>query len=125
VARNWTIGDVIRKERVERGWNQERLGREAEKYALRESDVAINKNTVSKVENEPYSSELGTVWRLLAALSLTFAEVEQRIDPPFIETKETGTAHADRPEFPRITAADRKRERLAAAKEDRRLKARR
>lgn len=83
---DWTIGDVIRKERDARGWNQIKLGQEAGRYVLKRSDKPINKNTVSKVEKQPYSSKLGTVWRLLATLGLTFSEVEQRLSKaPFIE----------------------------------------
>jgi transcriptional regulator with XRE-family HTH domain len=79
---DFTIGDVVRKERQKRKWNQERLGKEAERFALRDGDRPINKSTVSKVEKNPYSSELGTVWRLLAALGLTFSDVERRLGSP-------------------------------------------
>lgn len=83
----WTIGDVIRKERDARGWSQTRLGEEAEQIVLGGSPpTRINKSTVSKVENDPYTSELGTVWRLLAALDLTFTDVERRIgSPPYVK----------------------------------------
>lgn len=85
VPTEFTLGDVIRKARVARRWSQGKLGEEATKFPLRADDIRINKNTVSKVEREPYSSELGTVWRLIAALGLTFAEIEKRVDPPFVE----------------------------------------
>lgn len=79
----WTIGDVIRKARIARHWSQTKLGTEAASYQIGGGTFPINKSTVSKVEKDPYSSELGTVWRLLAALRLTFAEVEGRIGAPF------------------------------------------
>jgi len=85
VAGAFTLGDVIRKARIDRRWNQARLGVEAAKFKLREDDVAINKSTVSKVEKAPYTSEFGTIWRLLAALNLKFADVENRVGHPFIE----------------------------------------
>lgn len=87
---NWpvsafTIGDVIRKARIARRWSQTKLGQEATYFQFGTSTTPINKSTVSKVEREPYTSELGTVWRLLAALNLTFAEVHTRVGPPFAE----------------------------------------
>ena len=88
VPGHFTIGDVIRKARMARKWNQERLGEEAAHYRLRPADVRVNKATVSKVETDPMTSELGTVWRLLAALDLTFADVEKRVGPPFIRPGE-------------------------------------
>lgn len=78
VAPKLTVGDVIRKARAEKGWNQERLGSEAASYVIRRT-TPIDKNTVSKVERDPYSSELETVWRLLAALGLTLADVEREV----------------------------------------------
>ena len=78
----FSIGDVIRKAREARRWNQTRLGQEAARFLIRESDAAIDKSTVSKVERDPYTSELGTVWRLLAAVGLTFADVESRVSSP-------------------------------------------
>lgn len=85
MAGEFTLGDVIRKARMGRRWNQTRLGAEAAKYQLRGRDVAINKSTVSKVEKDPYTSEFGTVWRLLAALHLKFSDVEKRVGHPFID----------------------------------------
>lgn len=77
----FTLGDVIRKQRTRRKWNQERLGIEAVKCPLGDDRKAINKSTVSKIENDPYGSKFGTVWRLLAALDLTLSEAERRIGP--------------------------------------------
>lgn len=78
-VRGFTVGDVIRKARDDRGWKQERLGAEAALYPLGKQAGAINKSTVSKVERDPYGSKFGTVWRLLAALNLTLAEAERAI----------------------------------------------
>jgi hypothetical protein len=88
----FTIGDVIRKARQLRRWNQTRLGQEAAKYALRRTDGPINKSTVSKVETDPYSSEFGTVWRLIAAVGLTLGDVERRVDAPFLSIEEMRAA---------------------------------
>lgn len=92
VPAHFTIGDVIERERTRRKWSQTRLGIEAMKYRLSPNEQVsrINKSTVSKVERDPYTSELITVWRLVAALGLTMCEVEGRmgqtpfhvVDPP-------------------------------------------
>lgn len=74
---------MIRKARKLRHWNQERLGLEAKKFTFDGAAPAIDKSTVSKIENDPFSSEFGTVWRLVAALGLTLADVERRIASPF------------------------------------------
>lgn len=87
----FTVGDVIRKARDRKRWSQTRLGAEAAHFQFGTDTAPINKSTVSKVERDPYSSEFGTVWRLLAALDLTFAEVEKRIGaPPFVLTQKKG-----------------------------------
>lgn len=87
VPGDFTLGDLIRKKRLQKNWSQTRLGQEAARCVIRESDGPINKSTVSKVENDPYSSEFGTVWRLVAAVGLTFREIDHRIGLPFLEHK--------------------------------------
>jgi transcriptional regulator with XRE-family HTH domain len=79
----FTVGDVIRAARREKRWNQQRLGAEAGKIRIDATDEKIDKSTVSKVERSPYSSRLSTVWRLLAALGLTFEDAEKRVGSPF------------------------------------------
>lgn len=93
---DFTIGDVIRKSRIARRWSQTKLGQEATNFQFGVGNRPINKSTVSKVEREPYTSELGTVWRLLAALNLTFADVDKRVGPPFAERRKVSvsTRHA-------------------------------
>lgn len=91
-----TIGDVIRKARRLRRWNQERLGKEAERYKIRGDEPKINKSTVSKVETDPYSSELGTVWRLVAALGLSLSEIEGEVSTPFAGRAKAPTKNASR-----------------------------
>lgn len=88
VPDEFTIGDVIRKARGLRHWNQTRLGKEAAKYGLHSDSKSIDKSTVSKVERDPYSSEFGTVWRLIAAVGLTLADVERRVTAPFVNIAE-------------------------------------
>jgi hypothetical protein len=83
VPRNFHIGDFIRVARKVRKWNQEKLGLEAARFPIDKSIGKIDKSTVSKVEKEPFTSELGTVWRLLAALGCSFADAEQQISKPF------------------------------------------
>ena len=83
VKADFTIGDVVRKSRAERRWSQTRLGKETANYPIGDRTDPINKSTVSKMEREPYTSELGTVWRILAALGLTFGDVERLIGAPF------------------------------------------
>jgi hypothetical protein len=95
VQDEFTIGDVIRKARQLRRWNQTRLGQEAAKYAIRRTGGPINKSTVSKVETDPYSSEFGTVWRLIAAVGLTLGDVERRVDAPFLSVEEMRAAARD------------------------------
>lgn len=77
--RGFTVGDVIRKARDERRWNQQRLGAETARFPLGDQRKPIDKGTVSKVERDPYGSKFGTVWRLLAALNLTLADAERAI----------------------------------------------
>lgn len=80
----FTIGDVIRKARNQRGWDQTRLGNEAAKFQITGEEGRINKATISKIESaNPYTSELGIVWRVLAALDLSFADVERMTGRPF------------------------------------------
>lgn len=85
VPHEFTIGDMIRKARRSRRWSQTKLGNEAARFTIDRAQPRINKSTVSKVENAPYSSELGTVWRLMAALGLTFCDVEGQIESPVVE----------------------------------------
>ncbi len=84
-VKDFTIGDVIRKSRNDRHWSQTKLGEKAALFQIGTDPKPINKSTVSKVEREPYTSELLTVWRLLAALNLTFADVEKQIGMPFVK----------------------------------------
>ena len=92
----FTLGDVIRKARRGRGWNQERLGEEAEYFPLGLQTKAIDKGTVSKVERDPYGSKFGTVWRLLAALNLSLADAERDIGT-LDRRQESGSARRDHP----------------------------
>lgn len=78
-VRGFHVGDVIRKARDERHWNQKQLGVQAVYYPLGDQVEPIDKGTVSKVERDPYGSKFGTIWRLLAALDLTLADAEQQI----------------------------------------------
>ena len=77
------MGDVIRLARKQQNWKQEDLGKAAAKFPLGRSAGPINKATVVKVEKDPFSSELATVWRLLATLNLSFADVEAQTKSPF------------------------------------------
>lgn len=83
------VGVVIERARERRGWNQEQLGDAARRFALGK-ERRINKSTVSRIERNPYGSDLATVWRLLAALGLSFCDVEKEIGTPF--------EHPDAPE---------------------------
>lgn len=85
VPERFTIGDVIRKERKKRGWDQQRLGEEAAHFKIVGKETKINKATISKLEGpNPYTSELGVVWRVLATLGISFADVERLTDSPFL-----------------------------------------
>jgi transcriptional regulator with XRE-family HTH domain len=81
------IGHVIRAARLSKKWNQTRLGEEAAKFITKPGQSAIDKSTVSKVETDPLSSELATVWRLIAALELTFADLEEEVGSPVVPAK--------------------------------------
>lgn len=86
VRSQFTIGDVIRKARKARGWDQQRLGEEAIRFQIFGNESKINKATISKLEGKnPYTSEFGVVWRVLATLGLTFGEVERTVGSPFLD----------------------------------------
>ena len=95
-VRGFTLGDVIRKARRDRRWNQERLGEEAGYFPLGQQTRAIDKGTVSKVERDPYGSKFGTVWRLLAALNLSLADAERDIGT-LHRSQESGSARRAHP----------------------------
>jgi len=84
VAAGFSFGDVIRKRRKEKHLSQTALGKAAQAIQLGKGKKPINKSTVSKVENDPYSSEFGTILRLLHVLNLSLSELERRADPPFV-----------------------------------------
>lgn len=94
-----TIGDVIRKARTGKRWNQETLGEKAGEFLAPggRNPPKIGKNTVSAVEHNPYTSDFETVCRILAALGMTLAEAERRAGPvvhpatPPSETRREGT----------------------------------
>jgi len=92
VPHDFTIGDVIRKARTSRHWSQTKLGSEAARFVIDETEKRINKSTVSKVEKDPYSSELGTIWRLMATLGLKFTDVERKVSTPIVERAQAGEA---------------------------------
>lgn len=96
VAARFHLGHLIRDEREKRGWSQTRLGDEAGKFKLDQHDKPINVNTVSKVEGSPWTSEYGTVIRLLRALGLSFASIEQELGEPFVGTAPKARAPAER-----------------------------
>lgn len=77
-----TIGDVIRHARKARGWSQRDLGRAAAQFEIQQTGD-IDPNTVSAVERNPYVSSVETVWRLLAAVGLSWTEVERQAGWPF------------------------------------------
>lgn len=81
MALDFNVGDLIRKLRTGKKWNQTRLGQEAERFKIRGDEPRINKNTVSAVERSPYTSDFGTICRLLAALGMTLCEAERRTGP--------------------------------------------
>ena len=86
VRTGFTIGDVIRQARKRRGWNQERLGAETLRFKILGNEKPVNKATISKIEGaDPYTSEFGVVWRVLAALDISFTEIEERVGSPFLE----------------------------------------
>jgi hypothetical protein len=94
VPTKFTVGDVIRKARTRARLSQTDLGERAANFIIDGKNAGrINKSTVSKVEKDPYSSEFGTVWRLIATLGLTLADVESDAAPPFVE-KSQGEGHA-------------------------------
>lgn len=89
VDATFTIGDAIRKARKKLGWNQERLGEEAARFRLGRSSGPLAINTVSKVENDPYSSEFATVVRLAFAVKLTLADVSRLVEEATTVTART------------------------------------
>lgn len=109
VAPKFHIGDVIRRAREQKKWNQERLGEEAARYQLDPKETKINKSTVSKVETDPYSSELGTIWRLMSALNLSFTEVEESVGNPLIQAREAPDIKPRAPSSSERRTAKRKR----------------
>ena len=87
MAARFHLGSLIRDEREKRGWSQARLGEEARRFRLAPDEGRINVNTVSKIEGSPFSSEHGTVIRLLAALGLSLADVERETGSPFLSNE--------------------------------------
>jgi transcriptional regulator with XRE-family HTH domain len=87
VAADFTVGDLIRKVRKARKWNQAQLGQAATKYPLRGRATRINPNTVSNAERNPYNADFGTIWRLLAALGISLCDMERRVSSPFDGTE--------------------------------------
>lgn len=77
------VGDLIQKAREHRHWTQTQLGQKATAFPLGASIKPINKSTVSRVESEPWGSDLATVWRLLATLGMNFCDVEKIVGSPF------------------------------------------
>lgn len=95
VRGTFTIGDMIRKARKERHWDQQRLGEEALRFQIVGNEKKINKATISKLEgSNPYTSEFGVVWRVLATLGLSFTDVERIVGPPFLVEHKAGPAKA-------------------------------
>lgn len=68
------VGDVIRKARRAKRWNQKKLGEKAAQYRLRDSDTTIDKSTVSAIEKYPFVSGFDYIVRLLATLGVPLAE---------------------------------------------------
>lgn len=81
----FTVGDVLRKARLKKKWNQEMLGHEAERFPLPGQNAPIGKNTVSNAELRPYNCKFGTILRLAAALGLSISELERITESPFLE----------------------------------------
>lgn len=81
---DFTIGDLIRKARQRRHLNQEQLGERAAKFPLGERVKAIDPNTVSRAERNPYNADFATIWRLLAALGISLSEAEGAVPNPFV-----------------------------------------
>lgn len=81
VTSEFTVGVLIQLARKRQHLNQEELGKRAARFKIRGDEGPINKNTVSNVERNPYSSDFATVCRLLAALGITLAEAEEKIGP--------------------------------------------
>lgn len=84
VAPKVHLGHLIRLSREERGWSQEKLGTVAGGFKLTAKDKPINKSTISSLESDPFSSGVDTLWRVMAALGLSFADLEPKLDSPFI-----------------------------------------
>lgn len=84
VRKHIHLGHAIRDAREERGWNQSQLGTAAREVRLpgqaasEEADGIdrINKDTISKAENNPYSRKYGTLARIAGALGKTVGELE-------------------------------------------------
>jgi len=100
--RTFSVGDVIRKARKAKHWNQARLGKEAARFVLHHDQGPINVSTVVDVEADPYVRKVGTVWRLLAALGLTWADVEREIPSPFTELAKSSLSADERDKVQRI-----------------------
>lgn len=82
--RRWGMGRLIQEARRERGWNQATLGMEAGKVVVRKDRKPINANTVGDVERDPCGSKMETVVRILAALGLSFTELERQAGHSFV-----------------------------------------
>jgi transcriptional regulator with XRE-family HTH domain len=116
-----TFGENLRRLREGRKLSQERL---AELLGHKRP------STVQSWEKNRRRAKPDSVRALAKALKCEPWELLEGVETEFDRLKQPDAKGAEatsttRAEFPRGTAADRKRERLAAAKQDRRLKARR
>lgn len=85
VAHELHIGDFIHKKRRSLGWNQRRLGEEAQQFTVSHEPKAIDPNTVGDVETYPYARSFETVLRVLAAMGCTLSDAERAVGNPFLE----------------------------------------
>lgn len=92
--RPWTVGDVIRKLRVEAGWTLEPLARA----------IGSNVTVISRIElGKTREPKRATLQKIASAFGLTARDLEDMVPP--------GTVRFDSPSVPeaRIPASKRKR----------------
>lgn len=119
-----TVGGNFKRLREARKLTQEQVYKQL--GYKRPSNVSIMENSArlpkpGRIRRMATVLNVGT-WELLEGVE---TEYDRLRSPGKLVEMEVAEKITARPEFPRTAAADRKRERLAAANQDRRLKARR
>lgn len=80
---SWHVGDVVRKLREAKGWNQTKLGEKA----------GLNKATIVTLENTPDETKTGTLGKTAKALGLDIKGLYSLVPPDAeVKTRDAGVS---------------------------------